>query len=178
MRFQVSDKIPLTSNAPDIQIGVSTDLFKGEKIVLKVSLKYQGTDSTLLVNFGDDVTVMQESFAEEHQLRYGFTQPQKMLIMESISVEIIQIMDSPDEPFITRTRPLNEFPKPIGIVPVFIDNKWQDNPIFKREDLQPQDNIQGPAIIVEKISTIMVEPHWNAKLTEYNHLILSKKDDY
>ena len=34
MRFQVSDKIPLTSNAPDIQIGVSTDLFKGEKIVL------------------------------------------------------------------------------------------------------------------------------------------------
>ncbi|MDJ0578418.1 hydantoinase/oxoprolinase family protein [Crocosphaera sp.] len=151
---------------------------KGEKIVLKVSLKYQGTDSTLSVDFADDVTVMQKSFAEEHQLRYGFTQPQKMLILESISVEIIQIMDSPDEPLITRTRPLNELPKPIEIVPVFTDNKWQDTPIFQREELQPQDNIEGPAIIVEKISTIMVEPHWNAKLTEYNHLILSKKDDY
>ena len=151
---------------------------KGEKIVTKVSLKYQGTDSTLLVDFAEDVRVMQESFAEEHQLRYGFTQPQKLLILESISVEIIQIMDSPDEPFITRTRPLDELPKPIEIVPVFTDNKWQDTPIFQREDLQPQDNIEGPAIIVEKISTIMVEPHWNAKLTEYNHLILSKKDDY
>ncbi|MGK7883639.1 MAG: hydantoinase/oxoprolinase family protein, partial [Crocosphaera sp.] len=151
---------------------------KGEKIVLKVSLKYQGTDSTLLVEFAEDVRVMQESFAEEHQLRYGFIQPQKMLILESISVEIIQIMDSPDEPFITRTRPLDELPKPIEIVPVFTDNKWQDTPIFQREELQPQDNIEGPAIIVEKISTIMVEPHWNAKLTEYNHLILSKKDDY
>ena len=151
---------------------------KGEKIVTKVSLKYQGTDSTLLVDFAEDVRVMQESFAEEHQLRYGFTQPQKLLILESISVEIIQIMDSPDEPFITRTRPLDQLPKPIEIVPVFTDNKWQDTPIFQREDLQPQDNIEGPAIIVEKISTIMVEPHWNAKLTEYNHLILSKKDDY
>ena len=151
---------------------------KGEKIVTKVSLKYQGTDSTLLVDFAEDVRVMQESFAEEHQLRYGFTQPQKLLILESISVEIIQIMDSPDEPFITRTRPLDELPKPIEIVPVFTDNKWQDTPIFQREDLQPQDNIEGPAIIVEKISTIMVEPHWNARLTEYNHLILSKKDDY
>ncbi len=147
---------------------------KGEKIVPKVSLKYQGTDSTLLVDFADNVTVMQESFAEEHQLRYGFIQPQKMLILESISVEIIQIMDSPDEPLITRTRPLDESPKPIEIVPVFTDNKWQDTPIFQREDLQPQDNIEGPAIIVEKISTIMVEPNWNAKLTEYNHLILEK----
>ncbi|MDJ0662638.1 MAG: hydantoinase/oxoprolinase family protein [Crocosphaera sp.] len=145
---------------------------KGEKIVSKISLKYQGTDSTLLVDFANDVKVMQKSFEAEHQLRYGFIQPQKMLIIESISVEIIQIMDSPDEPLITRIRPSDELPKPIEIVPVFTDNKWQDTPIFQREDLQPQDNIKGPAIIVEKISTIMVEPNWNARLSEYNHLIL------
>ncbi|EAZ90999.1 hydantoinase/oxoprolinase family protein [Crocosphaera chwakensis] len=147
---------------------------KGEKIVSKVSLKYQGTDSNLLVDFAEDVTVMQKSFEEEHQLRYGFIQPQKILIIESISVEIIQIMDSPDEPLLTRIRPLDELPKPIEIVQVFTNNKWQYTPIFNREDLEPQDSIQGPAIIVEKISTIMVEPHWNAKLTQYNHLILSK----
>ncbi|MGK7939022.1 MAG: hydantoinase/oxoprolinase family protein [Crocosphaera sp.] len=149
---------------------------KGEKIVAKVSLKYQGTDSTLLVDFADDVTVMQQEFEDEHQLRYGFIQAQKMLIIESISVEIIQMMDTPDETLMTRIRPLDESPKPIEIVPVFTKNKWYDSPIFQREDLQPQDNIKGPAIIVEKISTIMVEPHWNVKLTEYNHLILSKDD--
>ncbi|MDJ0597602.1 MAG: hydantoinase/oxoprolinase family protein [Crocosphaera sp.] len=147
---------------------------KGEKIVSKVSLKYQGTDSTLLVDFADDVTVMQTNFKEEHQLRYGFIQPQKMLIVESISVEIIQIMDSPDEPLMTRIRPLDELPKPVEIVPVFTENKWQDTPIYQRENLQPQDSIKGPAIIIEKISTIMVEPHWSAKLTEYNHLILER----
>jgi 5-oxoprolinase (ATP-hydrolysing) len=154
----------------------TNESIKAEKVVPKVSLKYQGTDSTLLVDFADDVTVMQKSFEEEHQLRYGFIQTQKMLIVESISVENIQIMDSPDEPLMTRIRPLNELPKPREIVKVFTDNKWQDTPIFNREDLQPQDNIEGPAIIIEKISTIMVEPHWNAKLTEYNHLILEIND--
>ncbi|MGB5772858.1 MAG: hydantoinase/oxoprolinase family protein, partial [Crocosphaera sp.] len=154
----------------------TNESIKAEKVVAKVSLKYQGTDSTLLVDFADDVTVMQKSFEEEHQLRYGFIQTQKMLIVESISVEIIQIMDSPDEPLMTRIRPLNQLPKPREIVKVFTDNKWQDTPIFNREDLQPQDNIEGPAIIIEKISTIMVEPHWNAKLTEYNHLILEIND--
>lgn len=147
---------------------------KRDKVITKVSLKYQGTDSTLLVDFADDVKVMQKSFEEEHQLRYGFIQPQKMLIIESISVEIIQIMDSPDEPLITRIRPLNALPKPIEITPVFTDYEWQDTPIYRREDLQPQDVIKGPAIIIEKISTIMVESHWNAKLTEYNHLILEQ----
>ena len=152
------------------------ELIKGEKIVTKVSLKSQGTNSTLLVDFADDVKVIQTKFKEEYQLRYGFIQTQKMLIVESISVEIIQIMDSPDEPLLTRIRPLDELPKPIEIVSVFTKNKWQDTPIFQRDDLQPQDNINGPAIIIEKISTIMVEPHWNAKLTEYNHLILCKDE--
>ncbi|ACB51425.1 putative 5-oxoprolinase (ATP-hydrolyzing) [Crocosphaera subtropica ATCC 51142] len=151
---------------------------KGETIVPKVSLKYQGTDSTLLVDFSDNITLMQKSFEDEHQLRYGFIQPQKMLIVESISVEIIQIMDSPDEPLITRIRPLDELPKPLEIVNVFTDNQWQDTPIFQREDLQPQDNIKGPAIIIEKISTIMIEPHWTARLTEYNHLILERDYNY
>ncbi len=147
---------------------------KGNKVIVKVSLKYQGTDSTLLVDFADNVKIMQKSFEQEHKLRYGFIQPQKILIIESISVEIIQVMDSPDEPLMSRTRLLDELPKHIEVVKVFIENKWQNTPIFKREDLQPQDNIEGPAIIVEKISTIMVEPHWTARLTEYNHLILGK----
>ncbi len=152
----------------------SHESIKAEKVVPKVSLKYQGTDSILLVDFADDVSIMQKLFEEEHQLRYGFIQPQKMLIVESVSVEIIQMMETPEEPLMTRIRPLNELPKPMEIVKVFTENKWQDTPIFQREDLQTQDSIQGPAIIIEKISTIMVEPHWNARLTEYNHLILER----
>jgi 5-oxoprolinase (ATP-hydrolysing) len=58
---------------------------------------------------------------------------------------------------------------------MFTAEKWHDTPVYLREKLQPGDNINGAAIIVEKISTIVIEPNWQAKLTERNHLILSRK---
>jgi 5-oxoprolinase (ATP-hydrolysing) len=56
---------------------------------------------------------------------------------------------------------------------MFSAQKWHDTPVYRREDLEPGDTIQGAAIIVEKISTIVVEPQWKARLTEGNCLILT-----
>ncbi|WP_414578891.1 hydantoinase/oxoprolinase family protein [Anabaena sp. CCY 9402-a] len=145
-----------------------------EEIIQKVNLKYEGTDSTLSVNFDVDVTVMQIAFADKHKSRYGFVQSKKALIVESISVEVIQKMDTPEETLITRTKPLDKFPQPVEIVKMFTAEKWHDTPVYRREDLQLGDCINGAAIIVEKISTIVIEPNWQARLTERNHLILER----
>jgi 5-oxoprolinase (ATP-hydrolysing) len=117
---------------------------------------------------------MQQNFEKEHKSRYGFIQTEKFLIIESISVEVIQKMDTPEEPVIIRQLPIEETPQPIEIVQMFTAKKWHETPVYRREDLQPGDTINGAAIIVEKISTIVVEPNWQAKLTERNHLILER----
>ncbi|MBN3905739.1 MAG: hydantoinase/oxoprolinase family protein [Nostoc sp. NMS1] len=145
------------------------------EIVQKVNLKYEGTNSTLTVNFADDVVLMRQEFEDEHKSRYGFIQLEKTLIVESASVEVIQKMETPEEPLITRTRSLFEAPEAVEIVRMFSIDKWHDTPVYRREDLQPEDSINGPAIVVEKISTIVVEPNWQARLTEYNHLILQSQ---
>ncbi len=144
------------------------------EVIQKANLKYQGTNSTLTVNFADDVLVMQQKFETEHQSRYGFIQLEKSLIVESASVEVIQKMDTPEEPLIIRTRPLNEVPVSVETVRMFTADRWHDTPVYRQEDLQPEDSINGPAIVVEKISTIVVEPNWQARLTEQNHLILER----
>ncbi|MDZ8080308.1 MAG: hydantoinase/oxoprolinase family protein [Nostoc sp. DcaGUA01] len=144
------------------------------EVVRKTNLKYQDTNSILTVNFADEVAVMRQDFEIEHKSRYGFIQSDKTLIVESVSVEVIQKMDTPEEPLITRTRSINEAPKSVEIVQMFTADKWHDTPVYRREDLQPEDRITGTAIIVEKISTIVVEPNWQAILTEYNHLILQR----
>ena len=150
---------------------INEDKIQAE-IVLKVNLKYEGTNSTLTVNFTDEVAVMRQEFEVEHKSRYGFIQLEKTLIVESASVEVIQKMETPEEPLINRTRPLDEAPVSVEIVRMFSTDRWYDTPVYRREDLQPEDRINGPAIVVEKISTIVVEPNWNARLTECNHLIL------
>ncbi len=145
------------------------------EIVQKINLKYEDTNSILTVNFADNVVIMRHEFETEHQSRYGFIQLEKSLIVESVSVEVIQKMDTPEEPLITRTRSLDEAPISVETVRIFSHDKWHDTPVYRREDLQPEDSINGPAIVVEKISTIVVEPNWSARLTERNHLILQRE---
>ncbi|MBK1987346.1 hydantoinase/oxoprolinase family protein [Sphaerospermopsis aphanizomenoides BCCUSP55] len=144
------------------------------EVIKKVNLKYEGNNSILTVDFFTDIAEMKRQFETEHKLRYGFMQTEKLLIIESISVEVIQKMDTPAEPVIIRQRNLQEKPEPVEIVQMFTAEKWHNTPVYRREDLQPGDSINGAAIIVEKISTIVVEPNWQAKLTERNHLILER----
>ncbi len=143
-----------------------------KEVIKKVNLKYEGNNSILTVDFTSNVEKMRQQFETEHKLRYGFIQSEKALIIESVSVEVIQKMDTPEEPLITRTRPQNLEPKSIETVQMFTNNQWYDTPVYRREELQPGDRIKHPAIIVEKISTIIVEPNWEATLTKRNHLIL------
>jgi len=170
---------PSTSLGKEGERGVSdsTDGVEAnneEELARKVSLKYEGTNSTLSVNFTSDMALMRQGFEVEHKSRYGFIQLDKTLIVESASVEVIQKMNTPEEPLITRTRPIDEAPTPVEIVRMFTADQWHDTPVYRRENLQPEDSISGPAIIVEKISTIVVEPSWEARLTERNHLILQR----
>ncbi|BAY37397.1 hypothetical protein NIES2111_17340 [Nostoc sp. NIES-2111] len=145
------------------------------EVIQKVNLKYEGTNSTLSVDFDTNFMVMQTAFTNEHKSRYGFIHPEKALIVESILVEVIQQMDTLEEPLITRSRPIELPPQPVEIVKMFTADKWHDTPVYRREDLQPGDEIRGAAIIVEKVSTIVVEPNWQARLNERNHLILTVK---
>jgi 5-oxoprolinase (ATP-hydrolysing) len=175
LETQARSELPL----PNPPTPLSSPLDKAEasseeEVVRKVNLKYEGTNSTLTVDFASDVAVMRQEFEVEHKSRYGFIQLEKSLIVESASVEVIQKMDTPEEPLITRTRPIDEAPASVETVQMFTAERWHDTPVYERENLQPEDRISGPAIIVEKISTIVVEPDWEARLTERNHLILQR----
>ena len=140
------------------------------QIIIKARLKYQGTDSTLLIDFQEDIALMRLAFEQEHHLRYGFIQPHKNLIVDSLSVEMIQPIAIPEEPIISRSS--QDVPHAIAEVKIFTKNQWYYTPVYQREDLQPDDHIIGPAMIVEKTGTNIIEPNWQAILTNRNSLIL------
>jgi len=172
---QLQELMELLENQAKSELNAETETKKETEIIQKVNLKYEGTNSTLTVNFSHNASLMREEFETEHQSRYGFIQTEKSLIIESVSVELVEKMDTPEEALIKRIRPETEIPNSLETVQMFTLDKWYDTPVYRRENLQPEDIITGPAIIVEKISTIVVEPHWEARLTERNHLILNRK---
>ena len=142
------------------------------EVLPKVLLRYQGTDSAIAVKFGDR-SAMQAQFEQAHKQRYGFVMA-KPLMVESASVEVIgkTIVADVEDVAPERSQPLT----PVTIVQVFTKDNWYETPIFRREDLCRGDRIVGSALIIEATSTIVIEPGWQAELSDRNHLILTRTD--
>jgi 5-oxoprolinase (ATP-hydrolysing) len=66
------------------------------QVIRKLHLKYQGSDSVLMVNFAGSVEEMQADFEAAHRQRYSFIMPEKSLIVEAVSVEVIETMNVPE----------------------------------------------------------------------------------
>jgi 5-oxoprolinase (ATP-hydrolysing) len=140
----------------------------------KVHLRYEGTDSALMVEFGSLVQMVHR-FETTHQQRYGFIAPNKRLIVEALSVEVIGTSTQLDEPVLTTRR---ETPLvAIATEPMYVSGNWCEVPLYTRDILLPGDAIQGPAIILEGTGTNVIEAGWSATLTERQHLMLLKQQD-
>ncbi|MEE3718289.1 hydantoinase B/oxoprolinase family protein [Tumidithrix elongata RA019] len=161
----------------------SPDLLRIESNGL-LRLRYEGTDSPLDIDFSWDYinSSIQElryidlisEFERAHQERYGFIFADRIIIVQAIAVEVIGKMDIPEEPIRERTHAVP--PLPVATTQIYSGGAWYQAPIFRREDLQPSDRISGAAIILDATGTNIVEPTWEAELTERNHLILRKRD--
>src|SRR3569832_1806829 len=142
-------------------------------VVRRVHLRYEGTDSALIVLF-DAVKSMTAQFEAAYRKRFSFLMPGKALVVEAVSVEAIGASDAPpeDRPFAARSRA--DARKPPKGVAMFADGRRQDVPLYLRSDTCPGDVIDGPAIIAEANATTVVEPGWRAEITALNHLVLTR----
>jgi 5-oxoprolinase (ATP-hydrolysing) len=139
---------------------------------VRVNIKYQGTDSSIAVPWTDEAGVAQ-AFEAQYRQRFAFLMTGTPLVVDSISAEAVGHtgVDAQTAPsFAPRTLPLS----PAKQMRVFCGGAWQDCALYVRSDLRPGDLITGPAIIAEKNATTVVEPQWQAELTELDHLVLTR----
>jgi 5-oxoprolinase (ATP-hydrolysing) len=142
------------------------------RIVRRVHLRYDGTDSALIVDFGS-IADMVEQFETAYRKRYSFLMPKRALLAEAVSVEAIGASDAPTEvPPAAATRSVA--PTCADIVDMHTGGKLHRTPVFRRDVLQPGDKVKGPAIIAEANATTVVEPGWQAAVTPLAHLLLRR----
>ena len=146
----------------------------GEVVVhRRVHVRYQGTDSALVVKFGS-LSAIVTAFEQAYQQRFSFLMPGKVLMVEAVSVEAVLPGDAPIEQRVT-VHPARELPRRAEVrdgVPMYSGGQWHQASLVLREDLRAGDVIVGPAIIAEQNATTVVEPGWTANLTEFDHLSL------
>src|SRR5260221_3357642 len=63
---------------------------------------------------------------------------------------------------------------PIARVGMTTGGKGHETPVYARDKLFPGSVIAGPAIIAERNATTIVEPEWEARVTDRDHLVLER----
>lgn len=149
------------------QQGVS-DIHRFE-LVKQVHLRYEGTDSSLIVNFGT-LAEMQAQFEQQYQQRFGLIQPNKGLVVATMTAEVMGKTAALDP--VTAAPPQTTSPPQMANISLFSEDQWWDTPVFQRQDLSPGTMIQGPAVILEPTGTNVIEPGWAANVTETGMLVL------
>ncbi|MCC2959427.1 hydantoinase B/oxoprolinase family protein [Massilia sp. IC2-278] len=141
-------------------------------VIRRVHLRYEGTDSALVVDFGSNAA-MQAQFETAYKRRFSFLMPSRALVVEAVSVEALGRSEAPPET-ITDSSPRAGTPAPSEQVRMFGNGEWRETGIYRRADVKPGDTIKGPAIVAENNATTIVEAGWQAEVTPYNHLVLKR----
>ncbi|MCA3252582.1 MAG: hydantoinase B/oxoprolinase family protein [Rubrivivax sp.] len=143
---------------------VAAQGFARERIELRraIHVRYQGTDTALVVPFGDAAAIT-AAFEAAYRQRFAFLMPGRALVIEAVSVEAV----GPGEPHAAAAvgaEPPPLRPQPDAKVRMHA-GRWLEAGLFVRERLAPGSVVDGPAVIAEDNATTVVEPGWQARLT-------------
>ncbi len=137
-------------------------------------LRYDGTDTTIPVDFSDrSIDGARSAFEAAHKAQFGFIyDSDKRVIVEAVGVEA---GDTRDRGAVEPELPVTgDLARADGTRPMFCGGQWHDAGVYLRENLAPGQRVDGPALIIEANQTIVVEPGWRAEITPRDHVVMRR----
>ena len=164
--------------------GFSDENIKFEEYL---NMRYRGTESALMVvrpsqeeakkDFDGDDWAFGQAFFKQHEQEFGFTLPDRDIIVDDVRARGIgKSFEGLEKTVDMQLKEIN--PKDLGkgkryvVSKVYFEGGRQDTPVYKLEDLDVGDRIQGPAIIADGTQTIVVTPGSTALIIE-THVIIN-----
>lgn len=121
---------------------------------------------------GDAAAVIEQAFHEEHDRRNGTHDPDSRveIITWGVRVEIPRPHETASG---SAAKGTSEFHRVDQIV---FGGKSYSTTRYRGVTLEPRDKIEGPAVIDQPTTTIVVPPEWNATLDEHSNIYLTRKE--
>ncbi|TPK70954.1 5-oxoprolinase [Mesorhizobium sp. B2-4-15] len=139
-------------------------------------IRYDGTDTTLPVNFeSGSIFQAKRDFEIAHKAQFGFVYDDKPMIVETVGVEGTEIAENSAEAH----APAGPAKDKIGASQtrrIYTEGRWHEAGVHRRENLRTSDRVAGPALIIEPNQTIVVEPGWQAEITDLNHVVIRRTE--
>lgn len=144
--------------------------FSVESIVLEpyLHMRYDGTDCALMCTTSNRNMLTYEDFLEtflkRYQSEFGFTINGRDIIVDDVRVRGVGKSFIDEEP--EKPTSVSE-PIPKESVKIYFESGYQNTSVYLLKDLFTGHTIKGPAIIMDQLSTILVEPDCTATITKH-----------
>ena len=129
-----------------------------------------------------EVTGLADRFTAAHRQRFGFVMPDKDLVVEAVTVELIGEefatgMDATYPAVMGPATPNRTAEAPtIATLPLHLGGREHAAPLLTRTALRVGDLIRGPAIVSEDGATTLIEPGWQAEVRPGGELVLTRHE--
>lgn len=153
-----------------------------------LNMRYRGTESALMVvkperenvekEFDGDEWAFGKAFVKQHQQEFGFTLPDRDIIVDDVRVRGIgksfEGLGKTVDQQLKEIKPkeVKSGDKEYKRTKVYFEGGRQDTPIYKLEDLEVGDKIHGPAVLADGTQTIVVTPGASALIIE-THVVIN-----
>jgi 5-oxoprolinase (ATP-hydrolysing) len=124
-----------------------------------VQLRLLGQETAESVDWNPDLDLIR-AFLERYEEVYGYLPENKPVEIVSIRVvSTTRALSVESEVFAS-----SRLAEPRKSIRSFINGTWQSIPVFSRDVLVPGDDIQGPALVQDRFSTLSIDTHWRASV--------------
>ena len=146
----------------------------------RVQLRYEGTDTSLPVDWAD-AAAMTASFEASYRQRFSFLLEGRSLVVESAVVEAASTSAAGGTAAVdagallaTQGRLASAVEDSAETVRAFAGGAWCDIPLVQREAMRPRQVLKGPAVIAEANATTFVDQGWRVEVTASGDLLLER----
>jgi len=138
-----------------------------------IDMRYKGQSHEITIPFNKNFV---ETFHEFHDRNFGYKNIKKSTEIVNIRLKAVGALKKPViKKYELNGKNLAEDAIIAEKDVIFNDVSPVKTKIINRDNLKPGNIFSGPAIVVEYTSTIVIPPVWNAKVDEYENIILEYK---
>ena len=152
-----------------------------------LNMRYRGTESALMVikpskdvdqEYEGDDWAFGRAFVKQHEQEYGFTLPDRDIIIDDVRARGIgktfEGLEKTVDQQLKEIKPkdLGSDDKVYSRRSVYFEGGREDTAIYKLENLAVGDRIKGPAIIADGTQTIVITPEASALLIK-THVVIN-----
>ena len=128
-----------------------------------LNLRYQGTDTALMIPKPEDRD-FGYAFQNTYRREFGFELKDREILVDDLRVRVMAKSSALQQFPITV---LEGPPKPDSVTCCFFEEGWLETPVYLIEKLGAGHVLEGPSMLIQQTSTIIIEPQCSASITEF-----------